>query len=475
MNLNKWISYVGADDHISGKALKLLPYYKTYRNEYKLIQESESWSRDRLEQYQERKLRDLIEHAYENVPYYRRIFDERDLTPNDIQSLEDLQKLPFLTKEDVRDNLEDLKATNYTESDFEYVKTGGSTGKPLEFCYEDGVTRAKEWAYMKTQWDRVGYNFWDKCVILRGEEVHTDDGQFWDTSLFGRWLVLSSYHMADDRLPQYIAKIREFKPKYIQAYPSVISILARYMDEHDVEPFSSVKAILCGSEKLYADQRTLVEDTLGCRVYSWYGHAERCVLGGECEIDEQRYHMFPQYGIMEIIGQDGNPIHEPGESGEIVGTSLNNYAMPLIRYRTNDIGRLGDSSCKCGRSYQILESVEGRVQEMFIGDDGRPIPLTGAYSQVGKSSSNVKNAQFYQDEPGEVSLRLVVSDQYTEQDQKQILSDLSGRYDGLMFEVEIIDQIERTQSGKKRFLIQELPIEFTDKPETDHTKDKVSQ
>lgn len=461
MELSKYLPSLGGNDHITIKALRLLPHYRTYRNEYKFIQKSESWDREQIERYQFKKLNNLLDHAYNNVPYYRRVFDERGLTPADIQSLSDLQKLPLLTKEDVRENLEDLKATNFSEGDFEYVKTGGSTGKPLEFCYESGVTRAKEWAYMKTQWDRVGYSFKDKCVVLRGEEVNPEENQFWDTTFFGRWLVLSSYHMDDDRLPKYISKIREFEPKYIQAYPSVISILAQYMNENDIEPFTSLKAVLCGSEKLYPDQRELVEDTLKCRVYSWYGHAERCVLAGECELNQQRYHIFPQYGIMELIGKDGDPIQDEEARGEIVGTSFNNYAMPLIRYRTSDIGRIDNSSCDCGRPYKIIESVEGRVQEMFVDETGRPIPLTGSYSSVGKSSENINNAQFHQDNEGEVTLRIVPSEGFTEKDTEKVLSKLDNRYDKIDFRIQIVDSIERTESGKKRFLIQDLPVDYT--------------
>jgi phenylacetate-CoA ligase len=460
MKFTKYLPSLDGTDHITAKALKLLPYYKTYRNEYKLIQESESWDREQIEHYQLKQLNDLLDHAYHNVPYYRRVFNERGLTPADIQSLDDLQKLPLLTKEDVRENIEDLKATNYSEEDFEYVKTGGSTGKPLEFCYESGVTRAKEWAYMKTQWERVGYSFRDKCVVLRGEEVSSDESQFWDTTFFGRWLVLSSYHMNDDRLPKYISKIREFEPKYIQAYPSVISIFARYMDENDVTPFSSVEAVLCGSEKLYPNQRKQIENALGCRVYSWYGHAERCVLAGECELNRQRYHVFPQYGMMELINGEGDLIGKKKTKGEIVGTSFNNYAMPLIRYRTNDIGKIDTTRCDCGRSYTVLESVEGRVQEMFVDDTGRSVPLTGLHSRIGKSSQNIKNAQFYQEEEGEVALRIVSTDEYDRSDTSQIISTLSNRYDNIQFNIEFVNEIDRTQSGKKRFLIQELSTDY---------------
>ncbi|MDN5340179.1 MAG: hypothetical protein PWQ30_1288, partial [Euryarchaeota archaeon] len=139
------------------KALGLLPAYSVYRKTYAFLRESQRWSREELEAYQARALSRLLDHAYRNVPYYRRVFRERGLVPGDIRSPEDLKLLPYLTREDLQNNLPDLKARNYPESAFEYVTTGGSTGIPVGFYYEKGVSRAREWAFMKTQWDRVGY------------------------------------------------------------------------------------------------------------------------------------------------------------------------------------------------------------------------------------------------------------------------------------------------------------------------------
>ncbi|PKL61183.1 MAG: CoF synthetase, partial [Methanomicrobiales archaeon HGW-Methanomicrobiales-2] len=150
------------------KALGILPSYNVYRETYALLQQSRQWSEDELEAYQMQALSRLLDHAYENAPYSRRVFEERHLVPGDIQTPADLTLLPFLTREDLQNNLPDLKARNYPESAFEYVTTGGSTGIPVGFYYERGASRAREWAFMKTQWDRVGYRFTDRCVVLRG-------------------------------------------------------------------------------------------------------------------------------------------------------------------------------------------------------------------------------------------------------------------------------------------------------------------
>jgi len=412
--LNRMYNRLYSQNSITSKALAILPSYKTFKEMYKFLQKSQWWSREQLEEYQLQQLGKLLNHAYKNVPYYKKVFDERGLKPKDIQDFKDLQKLPFLTKEIIQDNLNDLKARNYPADKFEYVTTGGSTGIPLGFYYERGVSRAREWAFMKTLWDRVGYHFRDKCVILRGNVVKSaDKGKFWEYSLFGRWLILSSYHMTDENLPKYIEKIMRFKPKFIQAYPSAITILARFMRENNIEPFPTVKAILCGSENLYQWQRKLLEDVFQCRVYSWYGHTEQAVLAGECE-KSTYYHIFPEYGIVEIIGKDGKPVTAENEIGEIVATGLNNFICPLIRYRTMDLAVPANGKCECGRDYPLLKKVEGRLQELVVAGDGSLIPLGPAIFGIHDAEwTKVKQIQFLQEKPGELIIQVVKGPSYS--------------------------------------------------------------
>ena len=447
----------------TAKAIGLLPAYFTYKETYNFLKESQWWSREQLENYQMHQLSGLLSHAYENVPYYRRVFDERGLKPEDIQVLSDIRKLPFLTREIIQQNLKDLKAQNYQENRFEYITTGGSTGIPLGFYYEKRVSRAREWAFIRTLWDRLGYRFTDRSVILRGNVIPSaDDGRFWQRSFFGRWLVLSSYHMTDDNLSGYIQKIREFKPRFIQAYPSTITILARYMKMHDVEPFPTVKAILCGSENLYPWQRDLLEEVFGCRVYSWYGNSEQVVLAGECEVN-QHYHIFPEYGIVEIIGKDDKPVRGEGEMGEVVATGLNNWLCPLIRYRTMDLAIPANNTCGCGREYPLLRKVEGRTHEFIITKSGRPISLT-SINMHSNVFDHVNRMQYYQEKQGDLYINIVKNQKYSDIDTRKIRDALQGK---LGRDMDIIfcfvDEIPLTARGKNNYVIQKLPISWGEK------------
>ena len=444
------------------KALSLVPSYRAYRETYALLRESQWWSREELAAYQAKALSRLLDHAYENVPYYRQVFRERGLVPGDIQTPGDLTLLPFLTKEIVQANLPDLKARNYPESAFEYVTTGGSTGIPVGFYYEKGASRAREWAFMKTQWDRVGYRFTDRCVILRGHVVDAaSSGVCWKKALFGRWLIMSSHQMTEEALPAYIDRIRAFRPRFIHAYPSTAVILARYMKEHGIEPFPTVKAILCGSENLYPWQRSLLSEAFGCRVFSWYGNSEQTVLAGECE-ESTRYHIFPEYSIVELIGRDGRPVEGPGAMGEVVSTNLTNYVCPLIRYRTMDVAVAAENRCSCRRQYPLLEKVEGRLQEFIVTRNGHLLSVTPINYESG-AFENISQFQMYQEEMGELIMKVVRKPAYTEEDTRQLTRELRWQLgDEVNVQVRFVDEIPRTEGGKFRYLIQKLPISVGD-------------
>jgi len=463
-------------DSFTTRALGILPFYTTYKKTYTLLRQSRGWSREELAAYQAEVLSRLLDHAYENVPYYRRVFDDRGLVPADIRTPDDLTLLPFLTREDLQKNLADLKARNYPESAFEYVTTGGSTGIPVGFYYERGASRAKEWAFMKTQWDRVGYRFTDRCVVLRGYIVGSaKDDIYWKKTLFGRWLLMSSHHMTEETLPAYIDRIHRFRPRFIQAYPSMAVVLARYMREHDVAPFPTVKAVLCGSENLYPWQRSLLAEAFGCRVFSWYGNSEQTVLAGECE-ESTQYHIFPEYGVVELIGQDGRPVTTPGAMGEVVATNLTNLVCPLIRYRTMDVAVLGKGPCSCGRNYPLLERVEGRVQEFIVTGKGEL--LSGITMNIDTDAfDNVKQFQFYQEKVGEVILNIVKKPTFGDRDANYLYQEV-GRScgDDVTITIRYVDTIPLTARGKYRYFVQNMPIRFGEREpaQNEHVASDIS-
>jgi len=174
------------------------------------------------------------------------------------------------------------------------------------------------------------------------------------------------------------------------------------------------------------------------------------------------FHMFPQFGIVELLGKDGTPVTKEDEIGEIVGTSLHNFIFPFIRYKTGDLGVYTTQHCPCGRQYPLIKRIQGRTQEFVLSKTNQPFALTGIYDLVAKSTPHIQDCQFYQDTPGTLLLNIIPTPQYTEQDTQKIQQNFKKIMgDRLNLTIHHVDHIPLTSSGKYQFLIQKIPLEFT--------------
>lgn len=203
--MQKLWEYLFNEDTGRGIALTSLMYNSSYQKTYNFVRQSQWWSSEQIQKYQWQQLTALLHHAYEHVPYYTRLFKTQGITPNDIQSLQNFQQLPFLTKEIVQEHTNEFKATSYPAYTFEETSTGGSTGFLLRFNVEKGVWFAKHLAYMKLLLERAECQSLDKSVQIIGREKP------WEYRPLSRTLVLSSYQMTDQNLPRYIKKIRRLQ------------------------------------------------------------------------------------------------------------------------------------------------------------------------------------------------------------------------------------------------------------------------
>jgi len=435
---------------------------KVFWETYNFLQESQWWSKEKIEEYQFQQSKKIILHAYNNVPGYKDLFDKYSLNPDLILSMSDIKKFPFITKEDLRDSLEKFVAKNYPPNQLEYLTTGGSTAIPFGFYHLKQFNWPIEWAFFRILWERVDYHERDKCISFAGAFIaNREKNKYWEYNPVNRWLSFSVYHLIEPYISKYIKKIKEFRPDFIHGYPSAITILANYILENKIKDFPSIKAILCGSENLYDWQRELFEKVFKCRVFNWYGHAEKVVLAGECEYS-YLYHVFPEYGLTEIVDKDGKEITREGEVGEIVGTSFYNLAVPFIRYKTRDLAVVTNNKCQCGRNYRLLKRVEGRLQEMIVTRDNRYISMT-AINMHSNVFDNVRQFQFYQEKKGEVVFQIVKKDTYTAQDTENIKRALLKKFGGeTELIIRFVNNIPLAPSGKYRFLVQKLKLGFGD-------------
>lgn len=431
---------------------------RVFKEKYKFLEKSQYWTKSQHEEYQIEQLKKLINHAYETVPYYKKVFNERGLTPKSIQNFNDLKQLPYLTKEIIQNNLNDLVSNKYNKKDMIEVITGGSTGVSMGFYDQKYIATDLENAFIFNQWNRVGFdvNKRNKSVIIRGNIPEKGIYQ-----KIGDQLILSSYLLTDDNMRIYIKMIEGFQPNFIQAYPSSINVLSDFIINNGIFiKLKHLKAVLCSSENIYNFQREKIEKAFNTRVYSFYGHTEKCCLASECE-KSYYYHIVSEYGYTELINENGKDITEEGDVGEIVATGFNNYIVPFIRYKTMDLAVNTNEICSCGRNYRLIKKIQGREQEQIITNNGDKIAMTSIMSFANhfNAFSKIKMIQFEQNEIGKVIVKIVKKENSNNEDANEIISKMkSALRNKLDIEVKFVNDIERTKVGKYKFLVQNLKI-----------------
>jgi phenylacetate-CoA ligase len=428
-----------------------------YRETAALLARTSGFGEEQLAEYQASELRKLIEHCAQSVPYYRNLFHQAGILPGDITGPADLTGLPLLDKEQVRAILPDLLSELFSQGQRHFESTGGTSGRPLAFYSRKGYSSQRELAFWHHLAARTGYRPDDRLAVLRNDALPGKRLFVYNPRM--RQLVLDPFKLSPANAARYIEAMKSHGTRFLHTYPSGASVLLRFASEAGIRATGILKAVLCGSENVYVGQRELIEKGFGARFFSWYGHSEKLVLAGECEVSSL-YHSFPEYGILELVDEQGNPVSEPGIRGEIVGTGFNNPVMPLLRYRTGDFAEwAADQKCRCGRMHPMICNVAGRwLQEMVLGRNDSRISMTSINMHSG-AFDRVRKFQFLQEEKGKLVLNVVKGEGYSEDDTAGIRSAILGKVRAeLDFELRFVDDIPTTGRGKHRFLIQKLPV-----------------
>lgn len=431
-------------------------YGKVFWNTYNFLQKSQWWSKEKLEELQMHQLANLLKHAYENVPYYRKVFDERGLKPKDIQNINDLRKLPYLTKDIFKKHYSKIIAKNFNLKDLPSEHTSGTTGKPIQF-YENSYTAQKELAFIYHQWSRVGFKPDDPVVQLRGAIIKGSKPVVYNP--IDNVLRLSPQISNWEIVRYYLENMRHFGGCFLHGYPSTISVFASMIKQIGLSVPFKLKAVFFASETIYPWEIEVTQEVFNCRIFSHYGMTEKVVLAGECE-HTNHYHCLPQYGITEI----------DSDNNEIIGTSFLNYVNPFIRYRTTDIASHAVTSCcgECGRQYYpVFSSVEGRLEDFIITPNGVPVS-PAVITFPFKNLQTIKNTQIIQKSLHSIVLKIVP---WNNCDPKILKSDLCKLSQGLLnilganmkIEIETVESIQFSKSGKFKWIISEVSKDFLQK------------
>lgn len=331
------------------------------------LEKSQWWTSEKIKALQFARLKQLLIKVQQHVPYYRALFLELDFDPEKITSLTDLAQIPFLTKAEIRAHTDALKADN--AGALARYNTGGSSGEPLIFYIgKDRVSHDVAAKWRATRWWDVDIG--DKEIVVWGSPIELgaqDKKRAMRDKLF-RTKLLPAFEMSEEKLDGFLAEIRQTRPKMLFGYPSALSHFARHAESRGLRMDNlGIKVAFVTSERLYDEQRDQIAKTFGCQVANGYGGRDAGFIAHQCP--QGSMHITAEDIIVEIIDAQGKTV-AAGESGEIVVTHLATGDFPFIRYRTGDIGVLGDTACACGRGLPVLKEIQGRSTDFLIAQNG---------------------------------------------------------------------------------------------------------
>jgi len=435
---------------------------KNVRTYYYELSKSQWFTRDQIESLQLEKLKKLLSHVYDHVEYYRIQFDSLSIKPSDIRTLEDLIKLPFLTKVDINENLHfGILSDNHNKKEMLKIVTSGSSGIPFT-CYADKYQLEMRWAATLRSMEWTGYVFGDKCARLWHQTIGMNLTQIIkekiDATLSRRYFI-PAYSLKNNKIEKYLEKLSKINPVLIDGYAESFNFLAQYIQSGKKLKLSP-KAIISSAQILPTQSRNLIENEFNTKVYDKYGSREFSGIAYESGTADEHLVVAENY-IVEIISN--NKKAAPGEIGEIVITDLNNYSLPFIRYKIGDLAVAVDPKkiSDCGRGLPLIGKIEGRIQSIIIGTNGNYLPGTFFAHFFKENPHIIQQYQVIQYELGALQLKIIKGQRFNQIDFDKILDALKSHVGNEMnFEILFVDEIQMVRTGKQQGVISKLKIDF---------------
>ncbi len=424
-------------------------YNKRLFNDIKVALKIQFESAEKIEAIKKEKFIKLVKHAEKNVPYYKGKL-------SNINNVNDISKIEFLTKENIRNNNNELKATNLSKKRFIPVATSGSTGESLylysdaESFYKKAVTvRGNGWA---------GQKYGEKELLFWGAERDINENKSFYKKIKHRYVlknkILSTYHLSNDDIKNYIKIYNNYKPSVIVAYPSPLFHIANYIEENKIKVLRP-KGIITSAETLFFFQREKIEKVFDSKVFNRYGCREVGHIAAECE-SHDGLHINTDRFVLEIVDSNGS-LCKPGELGEIVITDLDNYVFPLIRYKIGDLGILSKkTNCSCGRNLPLLEKVEGRVFDLIVGINGNIVGGT-FWTLLKHKIKGWGKFQIIQEKQD--FLEIIIEDNIEIENDfsKKLTRIIKNKLgENMNINIKIIDKIPLTKTGKHRWITSKI-------------------
>jgi len=447
----------------------LFPIAERYNNSgilksYDFLKMTEWWSRKEIENYRDQRLSKLIHHCYQNVPYYTDLFDKINITPDSIQSVNDLNKIPILTKEIIRSNYDKLRSKDINDRIIKLQSSGGSTGKPLKFITDMDCWNS-QWATTFRAFDWANHSLGDKIFTIGGHSVAKKrkvltKAQIWDKYLM-RNFKYSGSEMNDEVMAYFVDKYNKLNPKAIRGYASSIYVFANYIERNKIK-INQVDNIFTTGEVLIEEYRKKIQEIFQAPVYDEYGAGDGGIMCNECYMHEG-LHVSEENCIIEIY-KDGQVLPD-GETGHVLTTDLNNYAFPFIRYQAGDMAYYKNEFCSCGRKTKLIGEVMGRAGRLIYSKKGVPVSPTILLLLLWRNldTHSLDNQEIYnkidrfqacQDKDGDITVKLLLKNR--NEDKKifeYIIDNYKNAFKGSKVQLEFVNKIDPLPSGKEDYVI----------------------
>lgn len=413
---------------------------KKYSLHTKILKQFEESDEQFKLDYMYNKTLETLIFAEENIPYYKNIFLQNNISSKDLKSLDDLKKFPTLTKNNIKVNLESIH-TNIIEKPVAYY-SGGSLSTPTKF-FLPVSSRAKEKAYDFYYLSKIGYRYRDKTILLKGREVSKPEKNiFWEYEPVDNYFLLSNNYMNSDAFPLMYEKVLKFQAKFLFGYPSAVLSFIKQSQKYGYKKIK-IEGVMLSSETIYSDELQLIRDYFGVNVLCDYGHTERSVFG--YRVNQESYYFLNAYGAVRIIDE------------EIVTTTFDNFVMPFVNYKTGDHATGKAEYYKNCDIAKSVENIEGRTQDYLVTKDKRLISITTMCGGQHLPLEQINAIQYIQKDAGRVTV-LVEGDK--DLDINAVNRGMQKLVrEGIDFETRIVDHIEKSSRGKRIICKQALNIE----------------
>lgn len=416
----------------------------------------DQWKNPRqLKEIQFKKLKDILKHAYDYVPYYHRLFSAAKTKPDDIRNFEDMRKIPIISKQDIQNFFPDMVARGVDTSKLDSGVTSGSTGIPLKVLRDPSFTRAG-YHYSVNGYilSECGVRSTDNFVTVWGRDGKSIQ---WGKKYERLWMGISETVVPLFSPAELVNVLRLVKPDVLNTFPSILSTLANY-DTSGMHP----RIVLTQGEVVTQHCRDLVRKMFGLELFETYGCVEFGNLAFDCN-EHCGLHVITNSALIEFVDESGEHVSSE-EQGEIVVTGFLNYVMPLIRYRIGDLGIPTDEKCACGRSWPLIKGIQGRINDYLALPSGRKISwlylFRALYGILKENASAISQYQIIQDRKDRIVFNLVKGREFNPEILEQIIKSLKTEFDelgeNLQIVTQIVDDIPMGRTGKRRAYISKI-------------------